>query len=166
MPAMKISRAQLDKIQNRFKSLQGRIARAKEQAETVAKTVVQTTEIGGTALVFGLANGYWVDEATGERGINVLGMPLELITAIGLHGIAFFGGESRWSTDMHNVGDGALAAWSTLMGIQLGEKMRQERAGATEATSEVTSGRRRMTTGRSNWARGLSDAQIRQMARY
>lgn len=168
--AMKITKAQLDKMQSRYNAMANRVKKVRKEAESVAETVVQTMEIGITAFGMGMVNGRFVNDE-GERGIQVLGVPIDLGGAVVLHGLGFFmpsGGKRSWAKDLHNLGDGMLASYLTVTGIGLGDKMRRESARAQNTESalpeDTTSGRhfpRNHVAGR-----GLSAAELRNLARF
>lgn len=127
--AANISRAQLEKLRNRYQSMQARVKNLREKANETVGQLIQTTEVSVAAFGLGLINGRFVDKETGEPGVEILGVPLDLGAAVVLHGIAFVGG-GKYSEHMHNLGDGALAAYLTTMGVGVGTRMRQKNEGA------------------------------------
>jgi hypothetical protein len=108
-----------------------KMARIREHAEEAIGTGIQIAEVGGTAFGFGYANSRW-----GKNGeVQVMGIPADLGVAVALHGVAFMGGLGKYSEHGHNVGTGALAAYSYRMGSQLGAAAAQHSyAGAQPAS--------------------------------
>lgn len=97
--------------QNR--SLESRLARMRAAGEEMSGHLLQTAEVAGAAFVAGFASGRW-------GGAEVLGMPVELVAGIGLNvaGHAKVAGAS--SQHLHNLGDGALAAYFVTLGRGVG----------------------------------------------
>lgn len=115
---LQITRADAEKLLKRAQGAGQAIKRARERADEVVGTVVQTTEIGTAAFGFGLVNGRW-------GGVEVLGVPLDLLAAGGLHVLGFVGVASD---HLHNFGDGALASFATTLGRGVGIEMAQKAA--------------------------------------
>lgn len=85
------------------------------------RTVVQTTEVAGTAFLFGFLHGR-------KGGMpETAKVPWDLGTAALMHVLGFAGvGEDQdapWH--LHNVGNGALSYYTGSMGAQIGQRMRR-----------------------------------------
>lgn len=143
-----ITRSDAERLLKSAQSAKASIKRARERADEAIGRVVQTTEIGSAAFVMGVVNGRW-------NGVEVLGVPLDLLLGGGLHVLAFAGVASD---HLHNFGDGSLASYSTTLGAGIGREMAQKAAvapGGTTATGY------RFAAG----AGPLSDAQLADLAR-
>lgn len=117
--ATDISKASATKLREHVQRLRSTLARTRERTEEGVQTIVQTVEIGGTAFTLGAINGRY-------GGLEWAGVPLELWLGGGAHALAFFGGPMP--SDLHNLGDGAIACFATTLGAGFGADMR-ERAG-------------------------------------
>jgi hypothetical protein len=85
----------------------------------VLKTTITATEVGGTALLFGIAQGKF-------GGLTLWNVPVDAITGVGLHILAFanlkiLGGRAV-APHLHAVADGALASFAGSLGRQWGRK--------------------------------------------
>jgi hypothetical protein len=109
--------------------------RAKETArrfkERYGKKIAigfHAAETGGVAYAFGFLNGRFGGE---ENEMSIGGVvPVDLVAAGLLHGVAFFGGlDESDAPHVHALGNGALAACGYRYGSRLGERMAVE-AGA------------------------------------
>ena len=114
-------------------SLKSRVSNTKEKMEEAIGQVVQTIEVGSTAVGFGVINGRW-------GGVELVGVPLDLITGGVFHLIGLFGVAPD---HMHNLGDGALASWLTTLGAGIGDEMRQKAGGATASGGMLPGGNAR-----------------------
>jgi hypothetical protein len=121
---MNISRAALARGAARAQAMQNRLSNLKKKGEKVATTVVHTVEVGSSAFMFGMLQG-----KTG--GIELVGIPLELMSAIALHGAAFMGLGGKMSSHLHGFGDGALAAYATTMGRGIGLNWKSKEGGGS-----------------------------------
>ena len=164
---MKLTKKHMDELEKRISSLKSRASKLKDKAEGITETIVQTGVIGGTSFGFGLLSGYWVND-DGTRGVQLLGMPLDLGTGIGMHLLGFMAG-GRWAEQWHNVGDGAIAAYLNTLGAGVGDRMRLQRGAAAPATPAVASGAARQELDADNGfgstaGEGLSAAELQQLA--
>lgn len=122
-----ISRAQLEKLRRRYQSVQSRLTRVRENMDEQMGHLMQTTEVSLASFGMGLVNGRFVNE-DGSRGVEVLGVPLDLGAGIGLHAAAFLGVSRQYGEHLHNLADGALAAYLTTTGMGVGDRMRKQAA--------------------------------------
>lgn len=133
--AIVVSKASLTKAQDRISSLQKRFTNVKKQAEHTVEKVLRTAETGGMAFGLGVANGRY-------GSTEVMGMPVELLLGAGLNVAGYLGLAGKHSDHLNNLGDGALAAYLTVLGVQVGAQLK------AKATGQITKGE------------GLSDAEI------
>jgi hypothetical protein len=169
MAAKKITKKDMDAFQRKYQGMQNRLAGQRAKADELMETVVTTIEIGAVSFGLGMVNGYWVDKETGERGVSILGVPLDLGLAVGMHLVGFMG-SSRMSSHFHAFGNAALASFSLINGMGIGDKMRLK-AAEGEAEEEgtipqVSQGRhsRARQVGRGR-ASGPATNDLRAMAR-
>ena len=128
--AINVGRKEVENLKKRAEGAMARLRGVREKAEAAAGTVVQSATIGGTSFLLGVVNGRVV-APDGKRGVEVLGVPLEIIGAVGFHILGFMSSE-KYGSHLHNFGDGALAAYTNLLGISVGEKMRQANLAAQQ----------------------------------
>lgn len=130
--ALQISKASLVKAHSRAESFQKRLATVRKQAEHTVEKVLRTAETGGMAFGLGFANGRY---GTTE----VMGMPIELLLGAGLNIAGYLGVAGKHSDHLNNLGDGALAAYGTILGVQVGTEMKAKAALGPGTTSKGTS---------------------------
>lgn len=125
---MQMTLAQLEGIERSLKAKDSTIKRVKEEAEKTVLQVVRTVEITGTAFGLGVVNGRYGSP-------SILGVPVDLGIGLAGHAAAFF---DIAPDHMHAVGDGALASYTTALGVGVGTKMLQEtqRAAAQMAANQ------------------------------
>jgi len=153
--AINVGRKEVENLKKRAEGAMARLKGVKEKAENAAGRVVDAATIGGTSFLMGVVNGRFLDPATGKRGLEVLGVPVEVIATVGFHVLGFMSSD-KYGTHLHNFGNGALASYTNILGIGVGDKMRQTAARAATAPAQVpasTSGVR------------LNEAQMRDMMR-
>lgn len=163
--AMQISRAQVEKLKNRYQSMQSRMRNLREKADEAVGSLVQTVEIGSIAFGMGLVNGRFRDPQ-GNPGIEFLGIPLDLGLALGAHGFAYIAG-GQYREHMHNLGDGLLAAYLTSLGMGVGTKMwekAENRLAPGSAPSALPSGAASQGFARTVGAEPLTDAELAVLA--
>jgi hypothetical protein len=118
---------------DRYESLKRRVAGMREEATKVTKHVIRTAEVGGTAFAIGLVQGR-------TDGIEVFGLPLELLLGGGFTVFSLLGGAGEMSDHLAAVGDGAIAAYATTLGRGVGVTMRQKALGGASQQSALPSG--------------------------
>jgi len=116
---MNISLRALEDLEKKFTSAKTRLANVQKSAQAIVGSVVQTTEVAGTAFGFGVINGRWGSP-------EILGMPVDLAFGIGMHLLAFVDVAEEHA---HNIGDGALSSYTASLGAGIGRKMLVESAG-------------------------------------
>ncbi len=161
--AFKIGRAEIDNLKKRAEGAMTRMKSIREKAEETAMRVVQTVTICGTSFGFGYMNGRMMDPQ-GRRGVELFGVPMEAITGIGMTLFGFMSSSSKYADHLHNIGNGALAAYTTSLGVEVGEKMRVNALRAANPAAAtpppaVTSGNR-FASG----AGGLTDQDLLNIA--
>lgn len=119
---MQLSLRSLEDLQSKYEGMKSRVKNITAAAEDKVMTVVQSAEVGVTAFGFGVINGYWARP-------ELLGVPVDGLTALGLHGVGFFM-KPEVGRHLHNLGDGALSSWLTGVGVGIGTKMLQEKNAA------------------------------------
>jgi hypothetical protein len=102
-------KAQADSITKK-----ARIALAK--ADQAVDTVITTSEVSAASFLFGLAQGKF-------GGVAVFGVPIDLLSGLGLHVLAFAGIGGKNSYHLHSFGDGALASFFGGLGRQVGRQI-------------------------------------------
>jgi len=163
--AIRVGKNEVERLKKRAEGFSARLRSVKEKAEESAGHLVQTVTITATSFAFGLANGRFVD-AQGRRGVELFGVPLELLSGIGIHLLGFMG-SSKYSEHLHNIGDGAVAAYTTILGVSVGDRMRQNQASPNGANAETSGPRRRpqqMGPGQRSQFNRLSDEEIMRIA--
>jgi len=112
----------------------------RERGEVVTQQVVQTVMVSAGAFGFSWLSGY-------AGTVDVLGVPIDLGAGILFQLAAFSGLGGKWSKVIHDVGDGALAAYFAKLGARTGNDMRRK-GGLPAARGErmLASGDRRRVT--------------------
>lgn len=114
-------------------SLGNQLARFRRgAADVVAKQAVnisrgiQALEVSGTAFGMSWARGRFatVNAETGQPEFGLFGIDWELWVGLGLHALGFAGLLNPYQEHAHNVADGALAAYMTRLGLELGQRSR------------------------------------------
>jgi hypothetical protein len=146
--ALQISKRQLADAQSRYESLKARLSNVRKEAEKATEKFVGTLEVTGAAFTMGMIQG-----RTG--GIEIIGMPLELIAGGLLNVGSYLGVAGKHSDHLGNLGDGCLAAYAVTVGKGVGETWK-ERA---ENPQIEASGTRRIARGSS-----LSPAEMANAA--
>lgn len=121
-----------NQLREKFLSMRGRLARLNEKAGEAMEGVVKTLEIQAGAFLFGAIQGafYEPDPSKTDQkpGVHLMGIPVEALAGVGLILGGFMGlGGAKWSDHMANLGNGALAAWTSNLGRGYGYKFRAER---------------------------------------
>lgn len=114
---MAISRRDIDRAHSAVARMQRDAERSQAMKETYVGQLTQSLEIGAGALASGMLSGRF-------GALSVGPIPLDLLSALGLHALGFAGLLGKYSDDAHNVGDGMLAAYLVKLGAGLGTTMR------------------------------------------
>jgi hypothetical protein len=112
---MKISAAALHKYKGLAEKAMNRARAIREHGEKVVETGVKTATISATAFALGTIQG-----KTG--GIEIVGVPLDLIVGAGAHAAGFMKLGGKSSHHFHHIGDGAMAAYAVTMGRAIGNQ--------------------------------------------
>lgn len=112
---MVISRNFLEGLATRHHHLKTRYASQIEKGERALHQVGKTLEISGAAFVTGAAHAKL-------GGVEVFGVPVELLAGVAAHGAGFFLVSNRNAHHAHYIGDGILAAFAARMGQEVGQK--------------------------------------------
>lgn len=129
------------------------LARQRENEEkkvSAFSTGATAVEVSATAFLFGLAQGKW-------GGFAIKGIPLDLVTAIAAHAIAF-SQEGKLSSHLHAVGDGAFASFFAGLGREVGRSIQTPKDMARATTSSGIGGSGDITGGG-----GLADDELARM---
>jgi hypothetical protein len=129
--ALKVTRRDLSGWKGKALRAQNRMKNISKKADQTVETVVHTAEVSSAAFVAGVVQG-----RTG--GVEVLGVPMDLGLAAGLHVLAFAGVGGKMSNHLHGFGDGFLAAFLATTGRGVGQAMKAKQG--TKAIATATSG--------------------------
>lgn len=129
--ALKISKRDLGGWKGKALRAQNRMKNISKQADKTVATMVHTAEVSSAAFVAGVVQG-----RTG--GIEVVGVPMDLGLAAGLHVLAFAGIGGKMASHLHGFGDGFLAAFLATTGRGVGQAMKAKQTGS--ALPAATSG--------------------------
>ncbi len=112
--ALAVSQRDIISFKQRVDRMTAKAKGVIEKSKETMATVVTTSEVGAAAFLFGLAQGKF-------GGIQIVGVPLDLLAGIGLH-IAAFSGVGGKGNDkhLHAFADGALASFFNHLGRDVG----------------------------------------------
>ncbi len=150
---MKLNFSQQDivRFKSQAESIQRRAKAALARADEAVATVITTSEVGAASFLFGLAQGKF-------GGISIVGVPIDLLSALGLHIAAFAGVGGSNAHHLHAFGDGALASYLNGLGRQVGRSIQSDADRARIAKSGVQGDE---TTGGAS----LADEELARMVR-
>lgn len=112
--ALSVSQRDIVNFKQRVDRMTAKAKGVIERSKETMETVLTTTEVGAASFLFGLAQGKF-------GGIQIVGVPLDLLAGIGLHIAAFSGvGGKGTSKHMHAFADGALASFFNYLGRDVG----------------------------------------------
>lgn len=135
-PATGISYAHLRALAERGQTAVSKLSKLKDVAERNMGVALETLEVSAVSLGLGVVRGRY-------GTVELLGLPLDLVAAIGLHTVGFWAG-GKYQEDFHHVANGALGAFLNTLGAGVGAKMLQRKAqpqaGVPAASPAVTSG--------------------------
>ena len=86
------------------------------KGESVTQQVVQSVLISGASFGFGVLGGH-------SGAVDVLGVPVDLGAGILFQLGGFAGLAGKWDKALHDLGDGALAAYFARLGARVGHNM-------------------------------------------
>lgn len=128
MAGIQLSRQHIGHMHDRLQSLQRRVERFKDRAQETTKKFVRTVEVGVGAFGVGVMQG-----RTG--GIELVGVPAELLGGLGLNLAGYFDVAGNYSEHLNNLGDGMLAAYLATVGRGLGAEWQAKAAGSDAAAA-------------------------------
>ena len=111
---LKISQHDIIRLKDQAEKLKKRASGAIERSHEVIETLTRSAVLGSSAFAFGMIQG----KVPG--GVEVVGVPLDLGIGLGGHLAAMMGVGGNLSGQLHNIADGALAAYLTAMGRGVG----------------------------------------------
>lgn len=127
---MSITRRDLDRAISMTNRQRVMAERSQAKKEGYMGALMQTAEVGAGALGSALLTGRYGPMAIGP-------VPLDLLSGLALHALGFTDILGDYSQDLHNIGDGMIAAYLVKLGVGLGTAWR---ARAGEAPLTVTMG--------------------------
>lgn len=127
MPAYQITPLEAEELRQSHQRAWNRVEAAQRKEKTIKETGLQAGEVAIGALAFGVLHGRGQSEF---RNI-----PLDLVAGVVLHGAGLWMGGRKPSAaaHLHNLGDGAMASFFTMLGANLGAKTKTP---ATAASGE------------------------------
>lgn len=114
---MEISRNELENLKESAQRAMSRLQNIKQAASEQMRYVKQSIEIGVAAFGTSWALGRWGGP---ELAVSVVGVPVELLGFVLLHGAGYTGVLGSYGEDAHNLGDGMVAAWLCKKGLLMG----------------------------------------------
>jgi hypothetical protein len=120
---MQITAKNLNEMASRYESARASIKRIREESEKTIGKVTRSVVLNGTTFGMGIVNGRW-------NSPDLLGVPIDLGLGLGAHVLGFVG---IGGDIMHNLGDGATAAYFNTLGMGIGKKMQLEAQAAKGA---------------------------------
>lgn len=132
---LKVSSGVLTKYRALAETALKRAKSAREKGEVVVERVTRTAVTGSTAFALGMVQG-----RTG--GVEVMGVPLDLIVGLGGHVAGFMRLGGRHSDHLHNIGDGGIATYAATMGRSVGNQWKVTgRITGAKSAGELPAGR-------------------------
>jgi hypothetical protein len=128
-------------LRERYLSMKGKIAKLNDKAGEAIEGVVKVLEIQAGAFIFGAIQGAFYEpdpsKPNDKPGVHVLGIPVEAIAGVGLIVGGFMGlGGAKWSDHLTNLGNGALAAYTSNLGRGWGFKFKADRKAKAGGTTK------------------------------
>lgn len=143
--AQKMLREAREKAKASYQRVKGKLEAANATTRQVVLETLGAAEIGAVAFGFGFMRGYY-----GEK--NLLNVPVELWATFAFHGVGLvldFRAKPEAAGDwdrmvarqLHNLGNGALAAYTHTLGASMGAEMRAKQpAPPNQAMGPATAG--------------------------
>jgi hypothetical protein len=129
-----ITQVEARKAVSAVQTLRNRLSTFREKATEMVGTVKQAAEVGVGSFGFGFARGYFGD-------IKIAGIPADMAAGAALHALAFAGLTGKYDEDLHNLANGAMSSYLTVLGAELGVKtLAQTQQGSPRISGEFTSG--------------------------
>lgn len=120
-------------------NLKNRIRNIRQESEELTGRLIRTGEVQMAAAIFGAIQGAWYDprDAKDKPGAHIGPVPVEVAFAGGAMVASLLGFGGRYAEHIHNLADGALAAYVSNVARGWGYKWQKERA--TKASSSGAS---------------------------
>ncbi len=131
--ALKIGKSQLGNWKQKALKARARLQQAGKKADSVVTRVVHTAEVGTAAFTSGVIQG-----RTG--GVEIVGVPLDLGLASGLHLLGFMGVGGKMSGHLHGFADGFLGSFLTQVGVGVGRTMAEKSGSGPAKLPAATAG--------------------------
>ena len=158
---LKISQHDIIRLKDQAEKLKKRASGAIERSHEVVETLTRSAVVGSSAFAFGMIQG-----KTG--GVEVVGVPHALGIGLGGHLAAMMGVGGNLSGQLHNLADGALAAYLTAMGRGVGLRWKATGSltGATPAQGALPTGQGNPPGGNASTVQGanLSAQELAELA--
>lgn len=107
-------------MSSKLEVLRSRVTKMSHDKKETLSMALRTVEMAGTAFAIGMVTGKNADAANPYgKPPQIFGASLELGVGLVSH-IAAFWAPKQWASHLHNVGDGALAAWTYQEGLAAG----------------------------------------------
>lgn len=135
--ATKLSKTEFDRAKRLAQSAMSRARAMKEKAEGAVEQVTGAALVGGTAFLFSYAMHRFRGDDDAP-GIEILGVPLDLGASLALHALALFGVGGKYSEQMKQIANGALASYTTTLGAGLGTRAWSSERSARTLPGETT----------------------------
>jgi hypothetical protein len=121
----------VDSLIHRVEKAEGKVALIKKKSAEVTKEVVMIAEVVGGAAAVAFINAKYGNSDDGTY-YQLAGIPLDLGAAAALHAAAWFGlAGDKYEDDLHEVANGALAAWTVRTVTAMANKTKAAPAATT-----------------------------------
>ena len=125
--ALQLSKAEISRLAEKAKRMEAKAGKIQAQAKAAAKTAIRSVEVAGAAFVGGAIQGYTYDPKTGQAGVELMGVPLDLALAGVGHLSAFTVlGDDDTADHVHALADGFLACSAATYGRSSGRKLKEK----------------------------------------
>lgn len=159
--AIQVSKAELTRGAKLAQNLKSRLGKMKEHGEHVAEKAIRTVEMGSVAFGLGLMHGRTA-KPDGTSGIEIVGMPIDLVLGAGLNLAGYFGLGGKHSDHLNNLGDGALAVYLANMGMTVGVKMAAKAGSPQQQQVSAPAPQQQLAPATGTTTSGLSQAEVRE----
>jgi hypothetical protein len=118
-----VDRKQLVEIADRGRRAVARMHNLHEKAQEQMGEMIAALEVSASSFAFGFARGYF---AKPGQDVAIMGIPIDLAGGLLGHVAALFGDLGHYKRDAHNMANGALASYTTTLGLKLGVEQAQK----------------------------------------
>lgn len=161
--AMNITRRDVEDAFSHLRDVHSRVSKHSSHGERIVGQVVQTVEVSAGALTNGVLSGRYGNMTLGQTKI-----PLDLVLALGGHGLALFGIAGKHAEHLHNFADGYLAGYLTKLGAGIGARWAQKQGASPHVFSGTSSHHSFTTSHRSQFSGAarapLTEAELTSLA--